>query len=192
MASALKRGLFHIGGVLTIAITALFLPRMALLVSLGLISLASLAVEFLRFRIAAINRAFQSVFRPLLREYEASRLTGASYIFIASFLAFLIFEKDIAVLAICFLAVGDAVAALVGKYMGGTKIIGKSLQGDIACFLSCLAAGFVFYYAGLNISPIMVLFGATAAAIVQSMPLPVNDNITIPLFSGLLMTLIAL
>jgi glycerol-3-phosphate acyltransferase PlsY len=126
----------------------------------------------------------------MLRGRERSRFTGACYIFIASFIAFLAFERDIAVLALSFLAVGDATAALVGRYLGRTKVLGKTLEGDLSCFASCLIIGAFFYQAGLSITVPAFAAGAAGATLMESVPLPVNDNLTIPLVSGLIMTLV--
>ena len=192
MPSTLKRGLSHIFSGLSVPVAALFLPRTALLVSLGVVTFIFLAFELLRFRAPGINRWFFLFFKPLLRGNEASRLTGASYMLIASLIAFLVFQRDIAMLALCFLAVGDAVATIVGKHIGKRRFLSKTLEGDLACFVSCVAIGFVFYYAGLNIRLLTTLVGSVGATIVEAMPLPINDNLTMPLFAGLVMTVMQL
>ena len=97
MSSTLKRALFHIFVGLSIALSALFPPRVALLISLGLITFAALFFEALRFRNKRVNKWFLSLLNPLLREYETSRLTGSSYILAASLISFLVFERDIAI-----------------------------------------------------------------------------------------------
>jgi len=192
MSSTLKRGLFHIFGGLSIPVTALFLPRVVLLISLGVVTFIFLAFEILRFRATGINKWFFSFFRPLLREKEVSRLTGASYMLVASLMAFLFFQRDIAVLALCFLAVGDAVATVVGKRIGKRRLLSKTVEGDLACFVSCIVIGFVFYYAGFNIRLLTTLVGSIGATIIEAMPLPINDNLTMPLFAGLVMTVMQL
>jgi len=188
MSDTLKRGLFHLFGGLFIPIAALFLARMVLLISLGVVTFIFLTFELIRFRAQGINRWFFSYFKPLLREVEVSRLTGTSYMLIASLIAFLAFQRDIAVLALSFLAVGDSVATLVGKQVGKRKLLGKTVEGNLACFLSCIAIGFVFYYSGLNIPLLAILVGSVGATIAEAIPLPINDNLTVPLFAGLVMT----
>ncbi|MFC1929636.1 diacylglycerol/polyprenol kinase family protein [Chloroflexota bacterium] len=130
--------------------------------------------------------------KPLLREYETSRLTEASYMIAASLTSFLVFERDIALLAICFLAMGDALAAIASKYLSSKRPPGKTLRGNLACFISCAVIGLVFYYAGFGVHWVTVLVGAIVATIVEAMPIPINDNLTIPLIAGLAMTLIPL
>jgi len=190
--NTLKRGLFHIFGGLLIPIAALFLPRMVFIISLGVATFIFLTFELIRFRLPRINRWFSSFFKLLLREEEVSRLTGSSYMLIASVIAFLVFQRDIAVLALSFLAVGDAVATLVGKQIGKRKLLGKTLEGNLACFFSCIVIGFIIHYAGLNIGLLTILVGSVGATIAEAIPLPINDNLTIPLLAGLVMTLMQL
>jgi len=184
----LKRGLFHLFGVLAIVAVGLFLPRITLLISLGVATFIVVAFEFVRLRIPGVNRWFLSVFKPLLREKETSRLTGTSYSLTAALIAFLAFPRDIAVLALVFLAVGDALATIVGKKIGKTRLFGKkTLEGSLACLVSCIIVGVIGYYAGLDIALLAILAGSLGATIAEAVPLPVNDNLTLPLFAGLVM-----
>jgi len=192
MSFTLKRGLSHILIGLSVAIAALFLPRMVLVIPLGIVTFFFLTFDLLRLKAPAANRWFLSFFKPLLRERESLHLTGASYMATASLIALLAFPRDIAVLALCFLAVGDAVATIVGKRIGRRKLFGKTLEGNLACFVSCLAIGFIFYYSGLNIRLLTILLGSLIATIVEAMPLPINDNLTMPLSAGLVATVIQL
>jgi glycerol-3-phosphate acyltransferase PlsY len=192
MSSTIKRGLVHIFGGLSIPIAALFLPRVALLISLGVAIFIFLAFELLRFKLLGVNSWFLRYFRPLLRQEEASRITGASYIVIASLIAFLAFPRDIAVMALSFLAVGDAVAAIVGRYMGKRRLLGKTLEGSLACLISCITTGFIFYCAGLNVGLLTIFLGSITATITEALPLPINDNLTMPLLAGVVMAVIQL
>ncbi len=109
--------------------------------------------------------------------------------FVASLIAFLVFPRDVAVLALSFLAVGDAVATIVGKQIGKRRLFGKTLEGDLACIVSCAVVGFVFHYVGLGVPLLTILVGIVAATIAEVMPIPINDNLTVPLFAGVAMTL---
>jgi len=192
MSSTLKRGLFHLFGGLFIPVAALLLPRVFLLISIGVVTVIFLAFEMVRLRASIINRWFFLHFRPLLREEEASRLTGASYMLIASLIAFLAFPRDIAVLALSFLAVGDPAATIVGRQMGKRGFLSKTLEGDLACLIACLTIGLIFYYTGLNIPLLTIAAGSVGATILQAIPLPVNDNLTMPLAAGVVMTVMLL
>jgi glycerol-3-phosphate acyltransferase PlsY len=190
MRTVIKRGIFHISCGLLIALSGLFLSLSAILITLGVLALLLLALELARFSVPSVNRWFLKVFKPFIREEEAVRATGALYILISSFLAYLAFEIHIAMLAIAFLAVGDAVGAIVGSTIGRVKSLKKTLEGDLACFLSCIAIGFIFYFSGIGAGITIIIVGAASATAVEATPLPVNDNLVMPLFSGLMMSLV--
>jgi len=175
---------------MVIALSGLFLPLSVVLITLGIAALLLLALELARFAIPSVNRWFFKAFRPFIREEEAARATGALYMLISSFLVYLAFEIHIAMLAISFLAVGDAVGAIVGNTVGRVKSLKKTLEGDVACFLSCIAIGLVFYFSGLSSNITMIIVGSVSATAIEATPLPVNDNFMMPLFSGLMMSLV--
>ncbi len=190
MRAVVRRGVFHIGCGMLIALSGLFLPRSVVLITLGVMALLLLVLELARFVTPTVNRWFFRVFRPFIREEEAARATGALYMLISSFLAYLAFEIHIAMLAIAFLAVGDAVGAIVGSTVGRVKSLKKTLEGDMACFLSCIAMGFIFYFSGLSSNMTVIIVGSVSATVIEATPLPVNDNLMMPLFSGLMMSLV--
>ncbi|MCX6003300.1 MAG: hypothetical protein NTX46_02545 [Chloroflexi bacterium] len=186
---ALRRGFVHILVGLAIGVAALFLPRVLLLSLLGVAAFLFLLFEFIRFMSPIVNQWFNSFFKLVLRGSETSHLTGASYLLLASLISFLIFTRDVAVVSVCFLAVGDALATVIGEYNGGKRLWNKTLESDLSCLLACLVVGFILYYAGLNVSVPTVVVGSIVAAIAEALPLPVDDNLTIPFFAGLAMTL---
>lgn len=192
MVGMLTRGLFHICGGLFFPVVALFLPRIGLLIFLGVVTFVFLAFDLIRFKVPAIKRLVFWIFKPLMREKEASSLTGASYLLVASLIVFVVFTRDIAVLSLCFLAVGDAVAGIVGKKMGKRRLLSKTLEGDMACFISCVLMGSVLHYAVIDVPLLTILVGSASAAIIEAIPLRINDNLTMPLFAGLMMTIMQL
>jgi dolichol kinase len=175
-------------GVLLVAAAAFFLPRTVLLIPLGVVTFIVFALELVRLKLPGVNRWFLSFFKPLLRKEEASRLTGTGFSVAGALVAFLLFPRDIAILAVSFLAVGDPMATIVGKHIGRTRLLGKrTLEGDLACLVSCIIVGSIYYFAGLDISWLAVLVGALGATIAEAVPLPINDNLILPLFAGLVM-----
>lgn len=92
----------------------------------------------------------------------------------------MLFDKYVAITALLFLAVGDLAAAVVGERVGRRKIFGKTLEGSLACLMTCLAIGMLLAKLGL-ISPLVIIVGAMAATLVEVLPLHINDNLTMPL-----------
>jgi dolichol kinase len=190
--STLRRRLFHMIASFSIVIAVWLLPKVPLLLSLGSVTFLFLTFEFIRLRFTGINWWFISHFRSMLREEEVSNVTTASYVLIAAVVAYLAFGKDIAVCAVSFLAIGDVAAAIVGERIGMTRLFGKALEGDLACFVSCLAIGFILCYAGKDVSPLAILAGSVGATLGQAIRMPVDDNLTLPLLAGVLMATVTL
>lgn len=187
MLSRPRRWLWHISAGLSIAAAAWFLPKLPFLISLGVVTFLFLAFELLRLRVSGINQWFFSHFGSMLRLEELSRLTTASYILFAALVVYLAFGKDIAVLSVCFLAVGDVAAGIIGLHVRRTRLFGRAIEGDLACLITCLAAGFLLRYTGLDVSSITILAGSVAATIGQAIRTPIDDNLTLPLFAGAVM-----
>lgn len=156
-----------------------------------LTALTFLIVDFLRLHISPIKSIFIILFGSLLRKKEFTSLTGGSYLMLASLVNILIFEdRGIFMASIAFLAVGDTMAALIGLTHGRTKIftLRKTLEGMIACFLSCALVSYVLsILPNVNLPFKIGLIGAGIATIIEILPLEVNDNVLIPLVSAISM-----
>ncbi len=157
---------------------------------MGVLALISWGLDLLRFRMAGLNQLFLRWLAPLLKQTEDRKITGASYMLAAALIAFLAFDRQVAVLALFFLALGDPAAALVGSRMPGPRLYGKSPGGTAAfagvsmlVVLALSLTGGVDYHWSL-------LVGGVVAALVELAPLPVDDNLTIPLASGAVMQLL--
>jgi len=185
--STLRRRLFHMLAGLSIVMAMCFLPKMTLLLSLWSVTFLFLVFEFIRLRVSGINWWFISLFGSMLREEETTGVTTSSYVLVAALVSYMAFGRDIAILSVSFLAIGDVAAAIVGQHIGRTRLFGKALEGDLACLFSCLAIGFVLYYAGLHVGSRTIVIGAVGATVGQAIQTPVDDNLTLPLFAGVLM-----
>jgi len=166
-------------------------------VVIGALFAVSLAVEVLRFRQQAFGELFRKWFGSMLRTGEATRLTGATYVFGGSFLCSLIalqggLAPAAAFLALALFILGDAATALVGKGMGRVRIGDKTLEGALGCFLLCfLLADFVFpqlpefsaAWGPLSLQQIVAL--SALVAILELFPIRfgkfvLNDNLYVP------------
>lgn len=164
------------------------LSRATALVVLLPVTVLVIAVDISRLQKGrlwdAIGRPwFGSIIRP--REM-ASNFTGASYILISVCLVIALFSKPIAVGAMVFVIVGDMLAALVGRTAGRLRLFGeKSLEGTLACL-----GGTALVAAVLPDLPLPIaLAGAISATIAEAAPLGVDDNISVPLISALVMSI---
>jgi phosphoserine phosphatase SerB len=103
-------------------------------------------------------------------------------------ISLLIFPAPIAYVAITTLTLGDGCAHIFGMKFGKTRIPynkGKNLEGTLFGFL------FAFLGAMIFVDPVRALIAAAVAMLVESLPSPINDNLTMPLASGLALLLIS-
>lgn len=171
-----------------------FLTRSSAVFLLGMVTLFHLTLEGIRLRVPSVNRFVLRRFGWLMRRSERRSVSGAGYYLLGSFLAAALFSPTIAIAAMLFLTLGDFTAALVGMRMGRIRLFAqKSLEGSVACFVICFAIGLVFFWrVHGRVGIWLALSGAFAATVAEMLPLRLNDNLTIPLLSGLAVLLAAM
>ena len=108
---------------------------------------------------------------------------------VAVSIAFLIFDKPIAMMAVTFLIFGDLFSKVFGITFGQTRFFQKTLEGSGAYFAACLIFGYIFTYF-LNFPFSILLVGALVAAVTESLPIGIDDNFTVALISGAAMYLV--
>ena len=178
------RRLFHATVGTAIPVIGYFLPDPLPVLSTGVLAVASLALDLLRFRLPWLNRLFLYWLNLLLKEEEEARITGATYLLIAACISFLVFDKEIAVAVLLFLSLGDPAAALIGKPMPGPRILGKSPVGTVAFVGVSLLVVAVLATTGVVEFRRVLVAAAVVAGLVELAPLPLDDNLTVPLVSG--------
>ncbi len=185
------RKVYHLAGGIGLLLLYYILGRDRALLFYGALFLAVLALDLMRLRMPSVNRFIFTKFRSFIRPSEEHRLTGTPPYVLGIWLSLYFYRSDIATAAVCFLAVGDVAATAVGERYGRTKIGNKSLEGTLAFVFAAVSAGLLLPLAGISIERGIVLTGAIVAAGVELIPLPINDNLVIPLVSGGVMTLVA-
>ncbi len=159
--------------------------RDSTIIVMGVLTIVLLSAEVLRTSTAWGRRYYRRIFGGLTRSSEVERFTGASFVFLGALSAIVLFPATVAILAMLFMSLGDSAAALVGIRYGRLRLGNKTLEGTAACFVVCFALALT---GGLPGS--VALAGAATAALAELVPWGVlNDNITIPIFAGGVMTL---
>jgi dolichol kinase len=188
----LGRKLYHLLGGLGLLSLYYVLGRQQALICYGILIVIVLAVDITRLRVPPFNQFIQARFSSFIRKSEANKLTGTAPYVLGIALSLLLYRTDIATAAICFLAFGDVAATTVGERYGRTKISGeKSLEGTLAFVAAAVLSGVLLNFAGIHLLCGLILAGSIIAAGVELLPLPVNDNLVIPVVSGGAMELIA-
>jgi dolichol kinase len=116
----------------------------------------------------------------LLRPREKKSFSGATTILLSGILVYLLFNVSVAAAAMVIIVVGDTFAALAGRYFGKYKFFNKSLEGLVAFILSASIA--VHFIPGLPSHAAYI--GVIIGAVVEFLPLPIDDNIIVPIVSG--------
>ena len=118
-----------------------------------------------------------------MRVAEERKLSGATYLLAGAWITIYFFEKDIAVIALLLVSISDAAAAIVGTAYGKVHLWQKTLEGSTAFFAS---TGLIMI-AMRNLSVEQMLVGLFVGTLVELLPIPVNDNLTLPIITALVM-----
>ena len=151
------------------------------------LTLFAIVLEYLRVRSAVIKKIFNNFLKSMLRIHEMDgKYTGATWVFISSTLTIAIFPKEIAIISLVYMSLGDTIAGLVGRKFGKTKFYNKSIEGSLAGLIVCLLSG---YLVQLTLPLVIVFSGAFAAMFIELLPIPIDDNLSVPLFAGTIMVI---
>ena len=170
-------------GVAYVAALLLF-PKLYLAIAGTALVFASFAFEFARLRVNRLQRWLNNRLSCFLRPEEGRIVTGATYLLAGATVTVILFPRNIAALAILYLAFGDPIAALVGKSMGKTKLWGRTLQGHLACLASCVILAAMMILLLHEPSLPAAALGVVSATLFQALPWRINDNLTIPIGSA--------
>ena len=143
--------------------------------------------DYFRKKSKIIKKLFIIFFNKMLREHELKgQFTGATWVMISASVTILVFPKYIAIISLIFMSIGDTFAALIGKKFGKLKIYDKSFEGFLGGLIACLVAAYCYDPLPFYISG----FGALAAMLFETLPLPLDDNFRIPIGSAIIMTIL--
>jgi len=171
IAMAIPIGVFH-------------LPERIAMIILLTLSATMLVIEFARLENKKFANVFSSLFGSVIREHESFSFTGSTFVLVGSLITVYLFDQAIAAAALSFLILGDSAAAIVGKTFGTVRLFGKSLEGFVANVVVSWLIGITF------VSPALAVYGALAGAVAEFLPIPLDDNLRIPLIAGAVMTFV--
>ena len=139
----------------------------------------ALALDWIRLRSRAANTRFFRVF-PALASPREARGPASSTWYILGALTVLVATPDrVFVPAMLVLALADPSASVVGRLRGRHRLGKGSWEGTATFFV--VAAAVLVPFAGLQAA----LIAAAAVAIVEVLPIGVDDNLTVPVSTAL-------
>jgi dolichol kinase len=181
------RETIHIGSFL-VAIAAKYLLNVHIVVLLIFaVTLLYIVSEFARIQdikfplMSAIT--WKAALKPELYEFT----TAPIFFAVGIMLTLVLFPSPFNYASVVILTFGDGFATIFGKKIGRTVIPfnkGKRLEGSLFGFT------LAFFGALMFVNPMQALVGAVAGMLTEILPLPINDNLTIPLITGSVLTLI--
>ncbi|MCP4548784.1 MAG: hypothetical protein GY835_20180 [bacterium] len=168
-----------------IPLTIWFMPRSFWQWPLIIGTIIVVIIELIRFGHPGFGALFRRVLGPYMRRHEQDELMGSTYLTIACLLSAFLLPREIAVAVMGYLILGDGLAGLVGRTWGRIPIgFHKTLEGTVTGFLVNLGVGLLIFR-----DPVPALVGAAVASAAEYLPIPLDDNLAIPLASGVVLVL---
>lgn len=191
MRHELYRKLLHFGLIIVLILhlaCAALAGEQASLLLITALTCAVVLIDWLRIRHGIVWHRLDR----LLRHEERSTLSGASMAMIGLLIAIAVFPRPVAVLAVLMLAVGDATAGLLRT---ATRM--RSDEPRIECFLAelfinLLLGALAVVFVPFTNWPWVVLAMALVAATTENLLYGVDDNLAVPLISGLVGSIVYL
>ena len=159
------------------------------------IALSGFAIDITRARYRLINHIVIKFMGPLMRRSEKEGMSGLPFYALGVSIALFSYQRDIAILSVMFLVFSDPLSSFFGVLYGKDKILpNKSLQGAVAGFFVCYLITLFYTMNHVTLGNHILIFAVLAKLIKTLSELVsafnVDDNLTIPVLSGLGMTVL--
>lgn len=174
------RKTFHLLS-LAIPISYLFFTREQMIVCLSIATFIIASIDSIRFISVNANKIFMRFFSIILRVHEQKSISGATYLMASSLTVVLFFDRSIVITSILFAVFCDSIAALIGRRFGRIHLFNKTLEGSLSFFIT----GGIIAYVMEPAAPEPGFIGAFVAAVVELLPIDVDDNFLIPIVSAI-------
>jgi dolichol kinase len=180
---SIARKIFHFSGA-SIPLCYLFAGKTTALIFAVVLFVLSAIFEFLRIRggldISLVRKYMQ------VKDSESKKPTGSFFYLLAAPITILLFQESMAIASLFVVAIADPLCSLAGMQWGKTKILGKSLEGSSVFFVVSLLILSVFSFP-VHVRLITAIF-ATLTELFT--PKWLDDNITIPLVTAIVLTVL--
>jgi dolichol kinase len=178
----LARKALHVSSAVVPVLYAAGTPRAVVLGVLLPLGVVAFVVEIARARSERARERFIRATGALLREHEHHRVSGATWMLVAFTVAVVVYPRAVAVAAMWGVSVGDAGAAVVGRFVAhrrGRSLRrarpGKTVAGSAACFALTLAGA----VAVARLPAGEGVVAALAATFAERPSRPFDDNLRI-------------
>ena len=170
-----------------------FMPVIASMIGVPVVAIMIILIAFI-YTVSELLR-LQGVHLPVVSAVtrhaaNQSELFGFAaaplYFAFGIVVTLLLFPSNAAGAAIAIFCLGDSTASLFGGMITTSLPFnkGKTIEGSIAGF------SFAFLGGAFFVSPLLALIGAAIAMTIEVLPLPINDNVLVPIITGAVLTLL--
>lgn len=190
----IPRRFFHFASGVVVAFfyQTLFTHSQAVYV-LGFLACVVYVFEQVRVNYPEMASKFNAYSKYILRAEEQLKESAQVPYIMGMLLTILSFPKPVAIAGVLTLAIADPLSALIGIRFGKNRIVPhKSLEGSLAFFLAtifCVIVAFTTFHSDqVVISHLIGLsfLVALLASIFEMIPIRIDDNLTIPIFTSLI------
>jgi HAD superfamily phosphoserine phosphatase-like hydrolase len=177
------REMIHISGFFVPLVCMYFLDRYLAVLLILLVTLFYTASEFARMEGTYFPPFSMITWKTAITSESYEFATAPIFFALGIMLSLILFPVPVNYASIAIFTLGDGFATLFGKKFGKTVFPfnkGKRMEGSFF--------GFLFAFLGASFflaDPRKAMVGAAVGMLVESLPSPISDNITIPLASGL-------
>jgi len=175
--------------------TGFFMPVIASLIGIPAVGALIITIAVM-YTISELMRldgkelpVISAVTRHAASQSELHGFAAAPLYFAAGILfTLVVFPHPASYAAVAIFCLGDSAASLFGGLISTSLPFnkGKTWEGSLAGFFFAFLGGIVF------VSPLLALIGAAIAMTVEVLPLPINDNVLIPVITGAALTALTL
>jgi len=182
-ARSIARKIFHFSGA-SIPLCYLLAGKTTALIFAIVLLVVSAGFELLRISgrldISLVRKYMQ------VKDSESKKPTGSFYYLLAAPITILLFQESMAIASLFIVAIADPLCSLAGMQWGKTKILDKSLEGCSVFFVVSLLILSAFTFP-VHVRLITAIF-ATLTELFT--PKWLDDNITIPLVTAIVLTVL--
>jgi len=170
-----------------IAFLLFFWKQESVLAFIFIVTMLMIGLDLVRIYNSNINKIYHSFLGGITREFEKNRLTGASYVMLASLIVLLFFDKYTCIAALLIMSYSDTAAALIGRLYGKTQIFDKTLEGSFAFFTVSFLIILLLYP---EIDFLFSFIAIIVATLVELFSLfKIDDNLSVPVVAAIIISL---
>ncbi|MFW9825549.1 MAG: glycerol-3-phosphate acyltransferase [Candidatus Thorarchaeota archaeon] len=161
-------------------------PQLGLTV-IGVVGLSFITLDIFRFLHKRTNVLLTEKTTTIFRKEEKGKFSTMTLFLISTFMIMLFFEFEIAITSLLFLVFGDMFGKIFGLAYGRHKIFEKTLEGTLAFYGAVIIISYILF-TSVNVPLLILIAGGIAAPLIELLPIGINDNFTVPILSGAVMT----